>query len=321
MHFRAALMHAGAIAPPQGPLRDKYMDEKGRESLVAARSLYGEAVKIIARSGCNAFPEERYFSLLPPQFIGEDSYRQALRKTQNDWNQTLAGVRKTDKQSAGELATQSLKHAVDSLNYLEDHPERDVAHLWVHRSGALRAATIGCAMTVENGKVWRTCPVSIVHIRAGLSPGFTTRQVCSICRKSVAICDHFPGEYYEIIASKDASGRCNICNEEACAHEPAITYFVEARVDWGIGRVQEFSFVRRPRNPLARLTRMTEDLAPGSNLHQGAIDGSLHCTECLMPCPGFTRPFDDDLLHPTFDPIDSAFPDSAVNQPGNQGQE
>lgn len=315
MDFSAALMQVGPIPPPQGPLRDKYMDEKGRESLASTRELYGRAIKILSRSGYIAFPKENYFSLLPPPYGEEDAYGQALQNSQKEWERTLANSSEADKQSAGELASQSLKHAVNALNYLEDHPGRDTAHLWVHRAGALRAATIGCPLTIENGKVWRACPVNIVHIRVGMSPGFTTRQVCSICKKSAAVCEHFPGDHYTVIAEKDTSGQCNICDFATCTHEPGESYLVEASYEWGIGRIQEFSFVRRPRQPLARLVSITEDFTPGSEMHQGALDGKLHCTACLMPCPGFTKPFDDDLLHSASTPIDSPFPTETLDSP------
>jgi hypothetical protein len=138
-----------------------------------------------------------------------------------------------------------------------------------------------------------TCRLSLMHLRLGMSAGFTARRHCSVCDSDLSDfdCDHIPGTAYAATAGRRQDGSCTICGGIDCAtHSPGSVCTVVAHaVIREVDRLDEISAVPRPRDPLARPTSIeitAEAVArlPGSEIE----DAVLHCERCAVPCTGFT---------------------------------
>jgi hypothetical protein len=153
------------------------------------------------------------------------------------------------------------------------------------------AGLFGCQAQRENDRWFDVCRLSLMHLRAGMSPGFTARRLCSLCNQDFTVCDHIPGATYPVVATRLANGSCNICGSaERCAHTPDATYPVLAH---GIVRevdgLDEISTVARPRDPLARINAIEIPADAIASLpNHDAASALLHCESCIAPCKGFT---------------------------------
>jgi hypothetical protein len=129
-----------------------------------------------------------------------------------------------------------------------------------------------------------------------MSIGFTANRVCSLCGNDLSECPHMPGRAYWARGGAGATGKCRVCREASCRHRPDRLYRAQVVSIVESGELREISFVPRPANPEARLTRIpvsTTDLAEaiGSSFIRGI---TVSCNKCLGPCPGFSD-FGDDL--------------------------
>jgi hypothetical protein len=185
----------------------------------------------------------------------------------------------------------ALRSAVAAFNYLEDSKLAVEAHMQAHAIGELVAGLFGCRAQREDGRWYDVCPLSLMHLRVGLSPGFVARRHCSVCDGDLADCEHLPGVSYPVVAARGPDGACTICGTVECAAHPVgSSHQVAAHaVIREADRLDEISTVARPRDPLTRYHGVE---IPAEQI--GALPGSdapnavLECKRCMSPCTGFT---------------------------------
>jgi hypothetical protein len=185
------------------------------------------------------------------------------------------------------LARMSLARAVDSFNFLEETDIAGLAHQHAHKVAALVGGIFGCVIEYGEGIYWDTCPISLMHHRWGLSAGFTAIRRCSLCGEDLDVCEHMLGASYEVQVQRDAEGVCNACGSRSCSHIDGQTELSYPHAVMTDAEFHEVSLVPKPRDPLARITKL--ELDP-QLLHRlaGEPDGrDIRCFRCLQPCNGF----------------------------------
>jgi hypothetical protein len=83
------------------------------------------------------------------------------------------------------------------MNWLEDTPEFEIAHLELHTAGRFARENFakGCRPEPKgDGSFVHRCPVFIAHKRFGFSIGATGNAICSICGGDASECPTFRGE-------------------------------------------------------------------------------------------------------------------------------
>jgi hypothetical protein len=159
-----------------------------------------------------------------------------------------------------------------AMNWLEDLPEFDAAHLALDKAGriARQNFSAGCQLAYRDGAYYQECPAALAHNRVGLSPGYVLRKVrCSICQHSPLEdeCPHIKGRVYD----------GNVCI-------------------WLIDEVDllEVSLVGRPAQPDARITSISiskSDIV--ERLGEFRQGKPILCDKCLSVCSGVARPFEE----------------------------
>ncbi|QQQ74794.1 hypothetical protein IOD16_27155 [Saccharothrix sp. 6-C] len=193
--------------------------------------------------------------------------------------------------AAESAARNALDAAVSAYNFLEDHPLADIAHQHAHAVGEFVGGIFGCWIRMYDGVYWDECPATLMHHRWGFSPGYTSRRLCSICFEDIDDCPHLIGQKYEMIAARDDQGRCNCCGWTDCSHVPGQSVEVNPVAIHGDIDLEEVSMVSRPRDPLARPTRISLDVeALGAVLDLDSSEGILRCYRCVNSCEGFIDP-------------------------------
>lgn len=162
--------------------------------------------------------------------------------------------------------------ARSALDWLEDTSGFEDAHQLLDEIGAFtrRVRADACALTIEDGSYFETCPVKLGHNRVGFSTAFLIRKSeCSVCGQDPWDCDHVFGEVYDGVV----------------AHQ----VITEAQA-------LEVSLVSRPRMPDARIMKISvlqselvEALGPAFSPGMPVM-----CDRCLTPCPGVYDDFDAD---------------------------
>lgn len=194
---------------------------------------------------------------------------------------------------AERLARQALVRAVDAFNLLEHTSGHDIAHHHAHEVAAFVGGIFGCEVPFEDGDYWDTCPVSLMHHRWGMSIGFTAVRLCSLCGEDLDECPHMIDTLYEVLVARTADGDCSACGEQLCNHVVGEKVQVYTHAIVREASLHEVSLVRKPRDPLARITRM--DIASEllrQSLGADPAGRPLACYRCLHPCSGFIFPID-----------------------------
>jgi len=287
------IMQPGPIPPSGGPSREKYLDHHGRASLEIAANEYDEMLKYLDVAMMPALD----FTLVEE----DDGVRRAIqRQKRAEWLEFQATVDPEVLNTIEPHIKKSVSAAMDALNYLEDHPLREEAHIAIHRAAFAKRGLLGCPITYgEDEEYWTTCPMDISHLRMGVSAGLVSDFECSICTELVENCDHVMGEYYPQVMKRDARGICNICGKTGCAHSVGETTMVAAWANARNVKANEVSMVARPRYPLARLVEKSYDLGLAGEdprVQKAAKKGDLHCDGDLGPCKGFNEMSDWDLV-------------------------
>jgi hypothetical protein len=191
---------------------------------------------------------------------------------------------------AEEVAREALASAVRAFNLLEDFPEADDAHRLVHELGMFVSRHFGCEIAFEDG-FWRwSCPVVIAHLRLGQSVGFTAKRLCSICREGILSqqCPHMPNETYRVTVENADYCPCGI--EHCAEHQPGAVIDVAPTAIIDEADLEEISWVRRPRDPLARIhsisytTQQILGLMGAPEIPSNA--NALECFHCRQHCTG-----------------------------------
>ncbi|MFE3496483.1 hypothetical protein ACFXOS_26060 [Streptomyces sp. NPDC059175] len=186
-------------------------------------------------------------------------------------------------------ARTSLARAVDAFNFLEDTDLAELAHQHAHHVAALVGGIFGCDIEYSEDSYWDTCPLSLMHRRSGLSIGFTAIRLCSLCGKDLDECEHLLDTRYPLIVRRTPEGTCNACGRRSCPHTDGQSVLAYPCPVIAEGQIHEVSLVSRPRDPLARFTKIefhVQELA--HSLGQEPNGQPLRCFRCLHPCEGFS---------------------------------
>lgn len=161
-----------------------------------------------------------------------------------------------------------------------------LAHTFVHRIGELIGGLFGCRIEYDDGAWMKSCPVELLHIGVGYSPGYTARHTCSICGADIAQCDHHLGGRYQVVVQHDVDGNCNVCDTSGCAHTDGTSEYAIASPRLVDAVMHEVSLTERPRDPRSRIETIEVDPGTvaeklGTHPHEGA-DIWHHI--CMYPC-------------------------------------
>ncbi|MGW6704728.1 hypothetical protein ACWGDE_07535 [Streptomyces sp. NPDC054956] len=191
-------------------------------------------------------------------------------------------------QALERTARESLVRAVDAFNFLEDTDLSELAHQHAHGVAALVCGIFGCRIEYSEGSYWDTCRLSLMHKRVGMSAGFTAARRCSLCREDIDLCPHLLDTLYEVRVERSPDGTCSACGRPNCLHGDGEIARVYPHPVMDEFRIHEVTLVRRPRDPLARISKL--ELNPGllARTLGGNPNGrDVSCHRCLHPCAGF----------------------------------
>ncbi|WP_416479107.1 hypothetical protein [Streptomyces sp. LKA04] len=187
-------------------------------------------------------------------------------------------------------ARTSLARAVDAYNFLEDSELSELAHRHAHHVAALVGGLFDCNIEYSDDTYWDVCRLTLMHSRWGMSAGFTATRNCSLCGQDIDYCPHLLDTRYDVIVRHDADGACNVCGSRSCSHPVGETVSAFPRSVMSELQLHEVSWVSRPRDPLARFTKIElsrEVLRLG--LGEDPTGRDICCYRCLHPCSGFSH--------------------------------
>lgn len=191
-------------------------------------------------------------------------------------------------QEAERLARGALADFRGAMNWLEDTPDFDVAHILLDEAGRWIRETFGCWLQRESTTYSRTCPADLAHIRIGFSPGMTNVvRECTVCGQDPRHCRHIKGRTYPAVC-RIVGGDCNLCGAEVCDHQDGEPGDVVC-THWIVScEVIEISLVPRPAQPMARIHKESMSLKElADSLGPGWVPGmDVSCDRCLRVCLG-----------------------------------
>jgi len=291
--IKMRVMQPGPIPPSGGPLRDRYLDAHGRESLRVAADEYAEALAILGEN-VNSMP-----ALPTPLVEADEDVRRAVQhKKQAEWSAFQAHVQQATLDAIEPHIKKSVSAAMDALNFLEDHELMEKAHEAIHRAAFVNRRLFGCPIVLRDDEFWSECPINLSHLRMGVSAGLVSDFECSICGELVEDCDHQMGQFYPKLADRSADGKCSLCDATDCEHTVGETFLVKAHANARNIRPGEVSFVARPRYPLSRIVQESKDMGDTGDdprVRYAAQHGDLNCDADFGPCKGFNEMKDWDL--------------------------
>lgn len=305
--MRGRAVRTGVLLPPAGgSARAAVLEATGRALLDEARRGYGEVLSLVRIAAGSVVPPHAELDRPWPP----DAGRALVAARRAGWRDArarlaaVAGARvsQSHKESItnprgalnlSELerrARAALDAAVDAFDHLEDSEWAAEAHALAHAIGELVAGLFGCYAQREGDSWFDVCRLSIMHLRLGTSVGFVAPRYCSVCGNDFSECEHRYGNFYSVVADRRPDLSCTICNHIDCAaHAPGTTFSVPAYLVVGEARLDEISFVARPRDPLARPREV--QIPPEEIASLPANDDAtaiLCCERCTSPCTGFT---------------------------------
>jgi hypothetical protein len=289
------------IPPAAGPRRSAFLEHEGITLLRRSLQLYGFSLRTV---GLGLLPS---MHLLPQPggihktVVSADPTAEP-RSRQDKWDRLLENEKRWhesvwcihhptyDNTAAAESAARSaLEGAVAAYNYLEDHPLADIAHQHAHNVAEFVGGRFGCYTKMSDGTYWDECPMTLMHLRLGMSLGYTSRRLCSICHNDIDDCPHLLDHAYQVSIEKNHKNVCSGCGWTNCSHIPGQVLVVSPVAIHDEINLREISFVSRPRDPLARPIGISLNTAKlSAALGRTPIGEELRCFRCLDPCSGFT---------------------------------
>lgn len=285
LSFRMMLLEYGPIPPSGGPIRERFLDHHGRESLRDSSDAYAEVLSLLG-DRADLMPT------LPFPLTEKDDLarRRIQRQKSAEWMDYANRLDRSIIEAIEPHIKRAVSAAVAALNYLEDHPLREDAHRAIHRAAFVKRGLFGCPIVLRDDEFWTDCPINLSHLRMGVSVGVVSDFECSICGCLVEDCDHQMGRVYPKTARRDADDKCTLCAAVNCEHSVGEMYMSEARANARDVRLGEASLVARPRYPQARIVEMTKDVSMAGDdelVRHAAKHMSLNCDADLGPCDGF----------------------------------
>jgi hypothetical protein len=285
--FKMVVMQPGPIPPSGGPLRERYLDTHGRESLRVAADEYAEVLAILGEH-VGSMP-----ALPIPLVEADESVRRAVqREKRAEWIEFQTQIGSATLDAIESHVKKSVSAAMNALNFLEDHELMENAHDAVHRAAFVKRGLFGCPIVLRDDEFWSDCPINLSHLRVGVSAGLVSDFECFICGELVEDCDHQMGQFYPKVAARSVDGKCSLCGAVDCEHPVGETFLVQAYANARNIRAGELSFVARPRYPLARVVQESKDLGDMGDdprVRHAAQHGDLNCDADLGPCKGFNE--------------------------------
>lgn len=287
------VMQPGPIPPSGGPLRERYLDTHGRESLRVAADEYAEVLAILGKD------LGRMPALPFPLVEADERLRRAVQREKRvEWVEFQTRVGSATLDAVQPHIKKAVSAAMDALNFLEDHELMEDAHHAIHRAAFVKRGLFGCPIVLRDDEFWSACPINLSHLRMGVSAGLVSDFECSICGELVEDCDHQMGQVYSKLAARSVDGNCSLCGAIDCEHPVGEPFLVKAYANARNIRAGEVSFVARPRYPLARVVQESKDMgdmADNPRVRHAAQHGDLNCDADLGPCKGFNEMRDWDL--------------------------
>lgn len=291
------------IPPAGGPARRAVLLQEGSAYLRHSQRLYGQVLRALPSEVAALMPA--WVPLDWPGSVPSSFGQQTQAERSAAWYQSQAALDVTvGEQQRSELereARAALDAAVTAFNFLEDEELADTAHQHAHAVGEFVGQMFGCEARYRDGRFWDVCPLTLMHLRIGLSPGFTGPRLCSVCGQDLSECPHVPGLSVTVVA-ENHDGHCSACGASwPCSqHVPGtavdvVPHGVIAEMD-----LHELSFVDRPRQPRARISELElPDALLRAHLGRipNAADEPVVCHRCKWPCQGLLSR--SELLHIT----------------------
>lgn len=162
------------------------------------------------------------------------------------------------------------------------------AHCLLHRLGEIFGGLYGCELVHEDGTWFQECAVHLPHVPLANSMGFSCRYTCTVCAGDSSSCPHIRGASYDVQVKRSEGPSCSACELTGtrCLHSHGETVAVSANVMITDIELREISFVRRARDPLARITSIeveASELTRRLGRAPGPKDMVL-CHTCMYPC-------------------------------------
>lgn len=282
--MRALLLQFGAVPPASGEARSLFLLERGTEAARDAARSYRAALAAIEDV---AGPLTLPFAEDPFAHPDRSDPDERLRRWDELRTRLLFAHGWTDLPGEAQ-ARAALRHGVDAYRDLTGSPKETAAHVRMHRYGEFVSGLHHCFLRWdEKERVWYDrCALAHAHNPNGLSVGYTSTWLCSICREDITECAHHGLRPWPVVADRyersDGTSRCTVCDEPRCDHKRGIQYEV-----FQTGRpinpvLHEAAIVSNPREPRARFAEMEIDPQPPPPRHPKG----RRCLSCLNTCGG-----------------------------------
>jgi hypothetical protein len=199
-------------------------------------------------------------------------------------------------QQAERYARQAIDASVRAFWWAEGTPAEEAQHRLMHRIGRWTRRTLGCNLHFNGTSYEHVCPIRIAHKRMGLSIGYVTNPICSLCGDELSECPHIRGRSYWVRGGVGPSGYCPVCLlQDDCDHRSDRLYRVSVVSIVTNGEVREVSWVGRPGVPEARILSLPIDTQGlvARLPSEFRVGMPVNCDFCLLPCDGFEEPFGD----------------------------
>ncbi|WP_299928889.1 hypothetical protein [uncultured Nocardioides sp.] len=190
------------------------------------------------------------------------------------------------------IAVRALGRYRSALDWAEDTDREHEVHERLDAAGKRKRHAFGCKIEYEDNTYYETCPVSLGHVRVGLSVGGTATRLCSLCGEDISACEHDPTHTYLVPGGSAVRDYCRICVESDCKkHKSHLLYEATPVAIVTQLSVDEVSIVARPAQPDARIYRQSIDMKElerelGADFRPGM---TLHCNKCLSECGGLKQ--------------------------------
>lgn len=299
-----ALLTGVGIPAASGPARHAVLLEEGSAYLRRSRRRYGQVLLALPSEVAALLPA--WVPMDAPD-TGTISFGPRTHEQRSEaWNRAKLALDVTvGEQQRSKLereARGALDTAVTAFNFLEDQALADTAHQHAHTVGEFVGQLFGCEARYRDRRFWDVCPLTLMHLRIGLSPGFTGQRLCSVCGEDLSECTHVPGLPVTVLA-ENRDGRCAACHGPwPCSqHLPGTSVDVVPHAVIADMSLHELSWVDRPRQPRARITQLElpDALLQAQLGRLPNADEILVCHRCQRPCQGLLT--SSELLHITPD--------------------
>lgn len=288
MKFGCLLLQVGEIPPAAGQARTDFLITRGHTAARFARTASGLASAAVESVlGPTSFP----FALDPT--AKPNSFDSHVRL--DAWERLrhrLIARSAQDPLPGEENAREALRHSANAFRDLAQTKFEATAHRRLHQCAEFVGGLYGCWMRWDpKDRLWYdSCTLVHAHNPYGLSVGFTSTRLCSVCRQDISECDHIGSQSYQVIAERYEEvgvSKCSVCHEGLCDHVVGTSHVVTQTQVMRDAVMHEVTITPSPREPRARFTEMEMKPQPQP---PGTSHDRLRCLRCLAGCDGLPEP-------------------------------